>query len=290
MPSHDVTAQVIAWYADSDAESVRLSATAEGRLELIRTRELLRRYLPPPPARILDVGGGPGAHAEWLVQEGYAVHLVDPVQRHLDEAARRAGCTVELGDARKLTADDGSFDAVILLGPLYHLPDSDDRLKALEEARRVARPGGVVAAAAIGRYASLTEHAATGSLGLHPRLAASVADILATGAYDGARGFTAAKFHTAAELAAELAEVGLPASAVYSVEGPMWGVVKGVEGRLGEVLADDDPLMLSALEAARQAERHPDLLAVSSHLLAIAEVGDGDRVERFRVHADPLAS
>ncbi|MEY9956734.1 class I SAM-dependent methyltransferase [Streptacidiphilus sp. MAP5-52] len=271
MPNRDdITAQVTGWYGESDAESIRLSATAEGRLELHRTRELLQRHLPPPPARILDVGGGPGAHAEWLVKDGYTPHLVDPVQRHLDQAARRAGCTTELGDARHLTPEDASYDVVLLLGPLYHLLDQDDRDAALAEARRVVRPGGIVAAAAIGRYASLTEHAATGNLGTHPRLAANVAQIITTGAYDGSRGFTAAKFHTADELHAEMTAAGLPPTAVYSVEGPMWGIVRAVEQRTGVPLADDDPLMLSALEAARQAEQHPDLLAASSHLLAIA--------------------
>ncbi|MFI8308933.1 class I SAM-dependent methyltransferase [Streptomyces sp. NPDC085927] len=70
---------------------------------MVRIRELLSRSLPLAPATVLDVGGGPGAHARWLTAEGYHVHLVDPVQRHLDQAAK-AGCTVEFGDARALTA------------------------------------------------------------------------------------------------------------------------------------------------------------------------------------------
>ncbi|MEV4333334.1 class I SAM-dependent methyltransferase [Streptomyces sp. NPDC049597] len=71
----------------------------------------------------------------------------------MPEAA--TGASAELGDARALTAAGSTYDVVLLLGPLYHLLDREDRLKALAEAGRVVRPGGLVAAATIGRYASL---------------------------------------------------------------------------------------------------------------------------------------
>ena len=60
----------------------------EGRsqLERVRTQELLARHLPPPPAVILDVGGGPGVYARWLASQGYEVHLVDPVPLHVEQA------------------------------------------------------------------------------------------------------------------------------------------------------------------------------------------------------------
>jgi 2-polyprenyl-3-methyl-5-hydroxy-6-metoxy-1,4-benzoquinol methylase len=71
-----------------------------GRLERLRTEELLARFLPAAPATVLDVGGGPGAYAVWLARRGYAVHLVDPVELHLEQAretsARQAaGLTLE---------------------------------------------------------------------------------------------------------------------------------------------------------------------------------------------------
>ena len=56
-------------------------------LEFARTKELLLRHLPPAPARVLDVGGGPGAYAVWLAELGYDVHLVDPVPLHVEQAA-----------------------------------------------------------------------------------------------------------------------------------------------------------------------------------------------------------
>lgn len=111
-------------------EAQRL-ARGVGQLELARTQELLKRYLPPPPAEIVDVGGGPGIHACWLARQGYEVHLIDAVLLHVQRAqqASRAqpehplvSCTV--GDARRLDRADASVDAVLLWGPLYHLTAS----------------------------------------------------------------------------------------------------------------------------------------------------------------------
>src|SRR5919201_6232747 len=74
------------------------------RIEFARTRELLERFLPPPPARVLDVGGGPGRYAAWMAGSGYAVHLVDPIPLHVEQATATARglsnpFTVSAGDA-----------------------------------------------------------------------------------------------------------------------------------------------------------------------------------------------
>jgi ubiquinone/menaquinone biosynthesis C-methylase UbiE len=106
------------------------------------------------------VGGGPGAYAAWLAALGHEVHLVDPVPDLVAHAqtVRGAGsqkiASCRVGDARALDRDDQSADVVLLLGPLYHLIDAEDRRRALEEAYRVLVPGGVLFAAAISRFAS----------------------------------------------------------------------------------------------------------------------------------------
>lgn len=89
------------------------------------------------------------------------MYLVDPVPLHVERAsaasASRPGAALagaQVGDARRLPFDDGVADAVLMLGPLYHLTTREDRVLALREARRGVRPGGVVAAAAISRFAS----------------------------------------------------------------------------------------------------------------------------------------
>lgn len=263
-----IAAEIVDFYSNTIDEADRLTGSADGRLELVRTQELLRAVLPVAPADVLDVGGGPGAHAEWLTKDGYRVRLVDPVPRHVERAAG-AGLAAELGDARALGADDHSYDVVLLLGPLYHLLEGEDRRQALAEARRVVRPGGLVAAAAINRYASLFEHTATTFLA-RDRVHDAVRDILATGRHEpGRKGFTAAYFHTAEELAGEMATAGFGQVVVHGIEGPAWGLLKAAELTGGQPLAGST-MFEAALRASRLAEGYPDLLAASSHLLATA--------------------
>jgi SAM-dependent methyltransferase len=263
MVNPELAPEIERFYSQVIDESVRLSMSADGRLELLRTQEILRRFLPSPPARVLDVGGGPGVHARWLVEDGYRVDLIDPIARHVELAA--TVCSASLGDARALDVEDASYDVVQLLGPLYHLPDLADRRQALKEAHRAVRPGGLVAAAAINRYSPLFEHVALSHLHTE-RLQASVSAILRSAVHDGRRGFTLAYFHRAAELAEEMRYAGLVDVTVFGIEGPAWSLLKAVE-QSGSV--PSEALFESALTAARMAEPYPELLAASSHLLAV---------------------
>jgi SAM-dependent methyltransferase len=235
------------------------------RLEFARTKELLERHLPPPPAKVLDVGGGPGAYADWLTSRGYEVRLVDPVPLHVEQAAALAAgrFAVATGDARQLDAADETYDAVLLLGPLYHLTDEHDRARALREARRVLRPGGIVAAAIISRFASLLDGAYAGYLD-DPTFSAIVERDLVDGQHrspggDRADYFTTAYFHRPEELAAELEAAGLAVKGVFGVEGPGWLLVR-----------DDAELPESLLRVARTLEQEPSTIGTSAHLLAIA--------------------
>ncbi|GAB2464356.1 class I SAM-dependent methyltransferase [Jatrophihabitans fulvus] len=253
---------VEAFYESEYDESARLRSRAHGVLERVRTQELLERYLPSAPSDLLDVGGGPGVHAEWLAGRGHRVHLVDPVRRHVEAAAALDGVTAERGDARRLTHADGSQDAVLLLGPLYHLPDRADRLVALREARRVARPGAPVLAAGISRYAALLDLGSDGRLtsDLEPFLR----ELLATGRFRaGVVDFTEAYFHTPDGLAGELREAGLGDVQVLGVEGPAAPTLRA----LGMSRLPD--LLDSAARAARLVEQDPALVPASSHLLAV---------------------
>src|SRR4051795_13173833 len=129
----DVPPEIVEHYTDEVDEGERIAA-GFGQLELLRVQEVVRRHLPPGSLRVLDVGGGTGVHARWLAADGHVVHVVDPVPRHVEEAALLDGVTSELGDARRLTAADDSVDVVLLFGPLYHLSEPEDRLRALGEA------------------------------------------------------------------------------------------------------------------------------------------------------------
>jgi ubiquinone/menaquinone biosynthesis C-methylase UbiE len=243
---------------DLDLESARL---AEDDLELTRSRELLRRYLPAPPCRVLDVGGGPGKYAAWLTQLGYTVHLVDPIARHVAEALDLGGFTASVGDARSLDAPDASCDAVLLMGPLYHLVSRTDRHLALREARRVVRPGGVVLAVGISRFASLLDGLRQGWL-TDPQFRAIALQDVASGQHrnpapeEHPNWFTTAYLHQPADLGAEVVEAGLALEGVFAIEGPGW-------------LLPNAPSSV-AQDVARLVEREPSLLGASAHLMAIA--------------------
>src|SRR4051794_4391844 len=150
---------------ESVDEAARLWGTPLGELTRLRTWDIFDRFL-PRTGRIADIGGGPGTHAAYLADRGYDVCLVDPVPHHVSQAEQSTGGRVDcrLGDARELPFEDGSFDAVLLMGPLYHLVNATDRARALKEAWRVLRPNGTLLAEVISRYAWIIDATANGQL------------------------------------------------------------------------------------------------------------------------------
>jgi SAM-dependent methyltransferase len=267
-------AEMSAFY-DRGEEQGRLADW--GRLEFVRTRELLARFLPPAPATVLDVGGAAGAYALPLAAEGYEVHLVDPVALHVDQArAASAGqpdaplASAVVADARELPFEDASADAVLLLGPLYHLTEEEDRARALREAHRVLRPGGLLAAAAIMRFASTLDGVARGFL-LEPGFEAIVERDLADGQHrnpdDHPRWFTTAYFHRPDELEREVAAAAFDVRELLAIEGAVGAAAEthALDGWL------DDPAKREVLlRAIRRVEAEPSLLGASPHVLAVA--------------------
>lgn len=262
----EVPEEIVRHYTAEVDEGNRLRQ-GMGRLEFVRTAEIVRRWLPAGRLRLLDVGGATGIHAEWLLADGHDVHLVDPVAGQVEQARRslagHTGFTAEVGDARSLGLDDGTFDAVLLLGPLYHLTERDDRVTAWAEAGRVVRPGGVVFGAAISRFAGLLDGLVTGALG-DPAFRALVDRALATGQHrnpDAVPGwFTTAYLHRPSELPGEVEDAGLELVDLVAVEGPAGWVASPDWEDAAEVL----------IESARAVETEPSLLGASPHVIAVA--------------------
>jgi ubiquinone/menaquinone biosynthesis C-methylase UbiE len=265
--------EVLAYYARG-VEAPRLSR-GHGLLEEARTREIVSRHLLPRPQVIVDVGGGPGSYACWLAGLGHAVHLLDASPLHVEQAREASARhqarlkSVRLGDARRLPQADSCADAVLLLGPLYHLTERTDRLAALAEARRVLKSGGLLFAAAISRFASLLDGLVSGYLG-DSEYVRIVENDLRTGQHRNPTSreyFTTAFFHLPEELEREVTEAGLVVEELLGVEGPGW-LLSDLEARW-----KDPEQRRQLLEAARAVERAPSLLGLSPHLLAVARKG-----------------
>ncbi len=258
-------ASILRHYAEI-SEVGRLDSP-HGQVEFLRTKDILARQLPASPARILDLGGGPGRYAHWLTELGHRVTLVDAAEKHVTQA-REAGLDAELGDARELRFAEGSFDAVLMLGPLYHLPERAERITAWHEAARVSR--GCVAVAGISRFASLHDGMRLG-LDADPAFRSLIdGDLEGTGhrpPEDAPQDwFTTAYFHHPEELAAEAREAGLTDPVTYAVEGASWLFGDEV---LAERLADPGSAR-RLLESLRRVETEPALLGASAHLLTVA--------------------
>ena len=132
-----------------------------GKVEFYRTKEILTQYLPERGGLVTyDIGGGIGVYSRWLAKLGYDVHLLELAKDAVDYAKENMmnDCqfTAETADARHIDRPDASADAVLLMGPLYHLQSARDRAAALSEAYRVLKNGGLLIAAGISKYSSTT--------------------------------------------------------------------------------------------------------------------------------------
>lgn len=262
--------QAIVDHYNAYDESKRLTG-GFGLLERERTMELIARYLPPPPSVLLDVGGASGVYSFWLAGLGHQVHLVDIVPRHIEQARERASAEgsaalarISVGDARALDYPDDYADVILSHGPLYHLVDRGDRLRTLSEAKRVLRPGGVLLAFAITRYAGVIFGLTRGYVFDDEYWAMTELEVttgLRTDAPGWLNTFPSAFFHHPDDLAAELAEAGLAHERTLGVIGPAWLVPD-----LDESWGDEDKRR-RILDVARLLEGE---CALGPRLMAVA--------------------
>jgi S-adenosylmethionine-dependent methyltransferase len=243
------------------------------RTELHITLRALRGSLPPPPARVLDCGGGPGRYAVELAQWGYDVTLFDLSAANLALArakAAEAGLTLtafEQGTALDLGRfADESFDAVLLMGPLYHLLEETERRQALAEARRVLKTGGPLLAAFISRYAAHRDAAAKYPTepverpGLYERV--ETTGVLPPMASDDPT--FVAYFATPAEVAPLCWRAGFEVQTVLGVE----GLISVIENTAVNALTG--PAWNWWVEANWRAAPDPSIHGAVEHLLVVA--------------------
>lgn len=153
---------VRAYYASfGEREWTRLENPDDGFVEFAITCHMLTKYL-KPNSRVLDIGGGPGRYAIWLAKQGHHIvlsdlspNLLSIARTKIDQASVSANIEEIIeADACDLSHwKDDSFDAVLSLGPFYHLPDSSDRNQAITELRRVLHPNGLAFVSLMPRYA-----------------------------------------------------------------------------------------------------------------------------------------
>ncbi|MBN1878338.1 MAG: class I SAM-dependent methyltransferase [Anaerolineae bacterium] len=272
MKQADKIINTVVTYYNQYNEQTRLS-NHWGQVEFLRTQTIIKHYLKHPPAVILDVGGAAGRYACWLAQAGYEVHLIDPVPLHVQQAQTAseaqpgtpiASCSV--GDARLLTFDTSVADAVLLLGPLYHLVAAQDRAQALSEAYRVLKRGGYVFAAGISRFASTIDGLDTGHF-LDPTFQKIMQGDLKNGQHrnptDNPAYFTDTFFHHPDELRAEVAGAGFEIAGLLAIEGISY-MMKDFD-KNWEV-ESHRKLMLEIIGSI---EREPSLLGASPHIMCV---------------------
>ncbi len=239
------------------------------RTEFAVTMRTLEEHLPLPPARVLDAGGGPGRYAIELSRRGYEVVLFDLSQGCLElarEKAREAGVELagcERGDVRDLSRfADGSFDAVLLLGPLYHLLEEGERRRAIREARRVLKTGGPIFASFITRYAPIrwaAKHEPDWIVERRERLER----LLTSGALPARpSGFTDAYFAHPAEILPLMESEGFRTLELIACE----GVVSMIEERVNEL---EGELWEAWVELNWRLGKDPSVHGAAEHLLYV---------------------
>ena len=272
------TDAVRAYYAAfGEREWQRLTNPDDGAVEFALTKQFLARYL-PPSGRILDLGGGPGRYTIWLAEHGYQVVLADLSPELLAIARTQiaaAGIDQQVeaiveADACDLSRwPDASFDAVLCLGPFYHLPDPVDRVRAAQELARLLRPGGIAAVAFMPRYALLRRTLALPDERQHLSNPGWRERLLQHGVFenDVPGRFTHGYGAQPAEIGPFFAQYGLQMLTLVASE----GIAGGIQAEVAETIAAGSRLRDGVLDILVQTASDPSILGMTSHLLYIGQ-------------------
>lgn len=137
-------------YYENYDENGRL-VSKHGMVEYITTMKYIEKYA-RPGMHILEIGAATGRYSHALAQKGYQVDAVELIERNIDIFKQNTipgeHVSITQGNAMDLSLfESNTYDITLLLGPMYHLFTTEDKLKALSEAIRVTKKGGIIFAA-----------------------------------------------------------------------------------------------------------------------------------------------
>ncbi len=271
MDQPECTMDEIRKYYGSDVEK-EWNRLERHRIEFAITMKALLEYLPPAPAQVLDIGGGPGRYALALTKLGYEVTLLDLAPENLVFAQQKAAEEhIQLAHTIEGNALDLSlflaetFDAALMLGPLYHLFAKEQRLQAIQAAYRVLKPQSPFFAAFITRYAPLRDLA-----NRNPRLFveehALWQEIFQTGIHRPlpSTGFTHAYFAHPSEIAPLMEEADFKTLTLIACE----GIMARLEDKVNQLREDEWQLWV---DINYQLAKDPSIHGAADHLLYIGQ-------------------
>lgn len=267
---------VRAYYASlGEREWARLESPDDGRVEFLVTCHTLSAHL-APRSRVLDIGGGPGRYAIWLAEQGHRVVLADLspellaiARSRIDEAGvGKTVAEIVEADACDLSRwADASFDAVLCLGPFYHLTDPGDRDLAADELCRVLRPGGPAFVALMPLYAFLRRTFAMADERRHLADPEFVAWLLDGGVFinDVPGRFTNGYGVRPTEVAPFFERHGFETLKLLSTE----GILVGIQGTLREMAEHDEAAYRAGRDLLLRTASDPSILGLATHLLYV---------------------
>jgi S-adenosylmethionine-dependent methyltransferase len=238
-----------------------------GRFELASTLRLVNEFF-PSSGHIADIGGGPGRYTMELLRRGYQVTLVDLSEGNTAFARAKfaelalTAKAVHTADARDLSAlTSASFDAALLLGPMYHIVEPEERRAALAELRRVLKPGAPAIVGFINPWgvlrSGLTEFA---ELYCDD---ATIRALLGNWTQVGPQtAFTEATFLTPPHALKELREAGFAVECRAGVE----GFASGAIGPVGEIAKTDPAAYAVVSQLVSETATHPAFRDCTEHL------------------------
>ena len=251
-----------------------------GIVEFHRTKEILSRYIDSGKV-VYDIGGGIGVYAAWLAKKGNEVHLIELAENAVEYAKTNMmqDCRfiAETGNALKVNRPDESADVVLLMGPLYHLRQREERLKALQESFRVLKKGGLLVAAGISKYSSMTWALSVYGEKKNQNLVEFLDDPvffdmikgeMTTGDHIRPKEYpkfiAESYFTTSEEMKAEIHEAGFFDEKAIAVEGCTW-----FTPHLAEKW-EDEAGRERLLDIVRITEAEPEMMGMSPHFLVMA--------------------